>query len=144
MFLRSENYGENTEPRIWKRLFSVFLVSALLGSYLFLFSLILSTFFMVVGVVGLMFLTWNRWKMLLGRYSWLYLISLKRRGKLPENLKQEKMPSWILTWLICTSFTFLLALFLLESEMWYVSFLLFYSWITTVVLLVFYLSVIRD
>jgi hypothetical protein len=54
------------------------------------------------------------------------------------------MPSWILTWLICTSFTFLLALFLLESEMWYVSFLLFYSWITTVVLLVFYLSVIRD
>jgi len=101
---------------------------------------LLSLIFMGVGVVGMIVLAWNRWKILLGRCSWLYLGALKRRGKLPENLKQEKMPSWILAWIVCIPFIWISALFLLESEFWYVSFLLFYSWITSAVLFVLYIS----
>jgi hypothetical protein len=132
------------ELKTWKTLFSVSLTSGLLGCYLLLFNLVLSMFLSVVGVVGLMLLTWNRWKIIVGRHSWLYLVSLKRRGKLPKNLEQEKMPSWLFAWIVfALTLIWISALFLLESEFWYISFFLFYIYITSAVLIAFYSEVIK-
>jgi len=143
VFLTTQNNREKMELKTWKRLFSVFIISEIMGIILLLFNPILSIFLMVVGTAGLIILAWKRWKIVLGRYSWLNLVILKQSGKFPENLEQEKMPSWLFAWVVCTPFILILDLFL-ESELRYIGLLLSYSWIISLILIVFYLFVIKQ